>query len=114
MYQYEPTPLRSSKMYYKLYCVGLNTIVASIFPLMALILLNIGTVKALRKMTFEHRILHQQIELNPIHKKSDPSAQNTPLHGSQTLDKLDNDDEANEPFLTGMGDSLLLQSVLAF
>ena len=46
-----PTELRINPMYYKLYCVFLNSFLASVLPLAALLYLNVCTVRALRKMT---------------------------------------------------------------
>ena len=46
----QPTELRSNPVYYRLYYVHLNTIFASLIPLVSLLYLNIATVKALKKM----------------------------------------------------------------
>ena len=46
-----PTDLRMSPIYYKLYCVFLNSFLASFLPLAALLYLNVCTVRVLRKMT---------------------------------------------------------------
>ena len=48
--QVTPTKLRSSPIYYRLYYVHLNTIFASLIPLVSLLFLNVATVRALRKM----------------------------------------------------------------
>ena len=48
--QVQPTKLRSNPLYYRLYYVHLNTIFASLIPLISLLFLNIATVRALRKM----------------------------------------------------------------
>ena len=40
----QPTPLRQNRFYYKIYCIGLNTIFGSVAPLLSLIYLNICTV----------------------------------------------------------------------
>ncbi len=39
-----PTALRENALYYKVYCIGLNTTFASVIPLLSLIYLNIATV----------------------------------------------------------------------
>ena len=44
------TSLRRNPTYYRLYCVGLNTFFASLFPLLALTFLNIRTLMALRQI----------------------------------------------------------------
>ncbi|XP_059095876.1 uncharacterized protein LOC131890532 [Tigriopus californicus] len=44
------TALRRNPVYYQLYCVVLNTFFASLFPLLALIFLNIQTLMALREI----------------------------------------------------------------
>ena len=46
----QPTELRSNPVYYRIYYVHLNTIFASLIPLVSLLYLNIATVKALKKM----------------------------------------------------------------
>ena len=46
----KPTELRSNPVYYRIYYVHLNTIFASLIPLVSLLYLNIATVKALKKM----------------------------------------------------------------
>lgn len=46
-----PTDLRINSIYYKLYCVFLNSFLASLFPLASLLYLNVCTVKALKQMT---------------------------------------------------------------
>ena len=46
-----PTALRENPYYYKVYCVALNTLLASVLPLVALIFLNIRTVRALGQMS---------------------------------------------------------------
>ena len=46
----KPTELRSNPVYYRIYYVHLNTIFASLVPLVSLLYLNIATVKALKKM----------------------------------------------------------------
>ncbi len=45
-----PTALRRDKYYYRIYCVGLNTVFASVLPLLSLLYLNMRTVAQLRKM----------------------------------------------------------------
>ena len=40
----EPTLLRNNSLYYKIYGICLNTVFASIFPLLSLLYLNIYTV----------------------------------------------------------------------
>ena len=52
-----PTEMRSNPIYYRLYYVHLNTIFASVIPLISLIYLNISTVKALKQM------IRQDVEL---------------------------------------------------
>merc|ERR1712012_376634 len=49
----KPTELRSNPVYYRIYYVHLNTIFASLIPLVSLLYLNIATVKALKKMVEE-------------------------------------------------------------
>ena len=44
------TSLRQSPTYYLWYCVLLNTAVASVLPLVALVSLNIATVRGLKRM----------------------------------------------------------------
>jgi len=46
-----PTNLRISSIYYKIYCVFLNSFLASILPLASLLYLNVCTVRALKQMT---------------------------------------------------------------
>jgi hypothetical protein len=46
-----PTDLRMNPLYYKIYCVFLNSFLASFLPLAALLYLNVCTVRVLRKMT---------------------------------------------------------------
>lgn len=46
-----PTDLRTNPLYYKIYCVFLNSALASFLPLAALLYLNVCTVRALRQMT---------------------------------------------------------------
>ena len=70
-YAYHVSSLRKSKFYYLGYCVGLNTLVASVIPLLALIYLNICTVKALRKMSFEHTQIRQTFQLTQTAKSED-------------------------------------------
>ena len=50
-----PTDLRINSIYYKLYCVFLNSILASVLPLAALLYLNVCTVRALKKMSSSRR-----------------------------------------------------------
>lgn len=90
-YQYRPTSLRRNKLYYQLYCVGLNTLIASIVPLVALIYLNISTVKALKKMKFQHRRLQQEIHLE------------SPVNAAKELNEEDEDHYQRnfQDFLTG-------------
>ena len=38
------TDLRQNPLYYKIYCIFLNTLVSSAFPLLSLLYLNIYTV----------------------------------------------------------------------
>ena len=40
----QPTSLRQNRLYYKIYCIGLNTLFGSVAPLLSLIYLNICTV----------------------------------------------------------------------
>ena len=40
----QPTALRQNRWYYKIYCIGLNTLFGSVAPLLSLIYLNICTV----------------------------------------------------------------------
>jgi hypothetical protein len=44
------TPLRRNPVYYTVYCVALNTFFATLFPLLALLFLNVATLTALRKL----------------------------------------------------------------
>ncbi|XP_059084165.1 uncharacterized protein LOC131881343 [Tigriopus californicus] len=46
----KPSELRQNALYHHIYCIGLNTVFASLIPLLSLIYLNICTVIALRKM----------------------------------------------------------------
>ena len=52
-----PTDLRMSPLYYKIYCVFLNSFLASFLPLAALLYLNVCTVKVLRKMTTSRQVV---------------------------------------------------------
>jgi hypothetical protein len=45
-----PTAMRQNRLYYKIYCVGLNTVFATALPLLSLLYLNTKTVAELRKM----------------------------------------------------------------
>ena len=45
-----PTALRRNRLYYKVYCIGLNTLVATVLPLLSLLYLNVRTVVELSKM----------------------------------------------------------------
>ena len=65
----QPTELRSNPVYYRLYYVHLNTIFASLIPLVSLLYLNIATVKALKRMvevrdTFSRFYVSTFISLN--------------------------------------------------
>lgn len=55
-YDVLPTKLRISSYYYKIYCIGLNSVFASVIPLASLFYLNICTVIALRKMKLQLEI----------------------------------------------------------
>ncbi len=48
MYYPNSTALRRNPIYYNVYCVGLNTCFATLLPLVALLFLNIATLRALR------------------------------------------------------------------
>ena len=39
-----PTQLRLNSYYYKIYCIGFNSLVASVIPLISLFYLNISTI----------------------------------------------------------------------
>lgn len=54
-----PTELRKNRLYYQIYCIGLNTFFASIFPVASLLFLNISTVLALRKMAQQQDLVGQ-------------------------------------------------------
>ena len=43
----QPTSIRQNRLYYKIYCIGLNTLFGSVAPLLSLIYLNICTVLGL-------------------------------------------------------------------
>ena len=44
------TWLRRNPLYYQFYCVGLNTVFASLAPLLALVYLNVATLLALKRI----------------------------------------------------------------
>ena len=45
-----PTDLRRNRLYYQVYCIGLNTLIGTFLPLLSLLYLNIRTVMELRTM----------------------------------------------------------------
>jgi len=55
-----PTDLRMNSFYYKIYCVFINSALASFLPLAALLYLNISTVKALKNMSFSRPFIPSQ------------------------------------------------------
>ena len=53
----ETTELKSNVFYDKIYCIGLNTLVASVFPLLSLLYLNIYTISGKYPMAFYWEII---------------------------------------------------------
>ena len=46
----ETTWLRRDPTYYRLYCIGLNTVFATLVPLLTLMFFNVSTVRALHRL----------------------------------------------------------------
>lgn len=65
-----PTRLRRNPYYYKIYCVIINTVLASILPLLALMFLNISTVTALSRMVGNRKLVPYRTRLFSSSSKS--------------------------------------------
>ena len=58
-----PTRLRQDRLYYSVYCIGLNTVFASLLPMAALLFLNVRTVSALSAMLRREEEEEEEAEL---------------------------------------------------